>query len=266
MSGVRAILAKHWQLRRILIAATRVEVRKKYAGSILGPTWAVLYPLLFLGAYLFLSVVVLRARFATTGAGMDYVLFVFSGLVPYLFFSEAINSGVVAIRQNVHLVKGAIMPLELLPTRAVLVACTGHLVSLFVVIALAAATGNISLRLVWLPIVVAIQTVWLGGLCLILAPVGVIVPDIAPLVALGTTFLMFVSPIAFPSSMVPTQVRFITWLNPLTYMTDAYRTVLVVTQPVDRATLFGFVMFALLSLVAGSTFCWRFKGVVADLE
>jgi lipopolysaccharide transport system permease protein len=109
----------HWRLRRVLYASAKVELQKRYAGSMLGPVWTVLYPLLFLSVYVFLWLVVLRVRFPGETSRLGYVVFVFGGLVPYLFAVESVTTAAVSIRQNMPLVKGLIIPVELIPTRAV---------------------------------------------------------------------------------------------------------------------------------------------------
>src|ERR1043166_3339460 len=142
LAGMRRLVDNHWQLRRVLYASAKVELQKRHAGSILGPVWTVLYPLLFLGVYLFLWLVVFRVRFAGSSSSVDYLLCVFGGLVPYLFAVESLTSAVTSIRQNMHLVKGVIIPVELIPTRAVAVALVGHIVGLTLLVALAASTGS----------------------------------------------------------------------------------------------------------------------------
>ena len=128
LTGLTRLSEAHWRLRRVLYASAKVELQKRYAGSMLGPAWTVLYPLLFLSVYVFLWLVVLRVRFPGETSRLGYVVFVFGGLVPYLFAVESVTTSAVSIRQNMHLVKGLIIPVELIPTRAVAVALAGHLV------------------------------------------------------------------------------------------------------------------------------------------
>jgi len=196
MTAVVALLERHWRFRTAFWASARIELRKRYAGSLLGPAWAVLYPLLFLSVYLFVWLVVFRAQ-VPGYSRFDYVLYVFGGLVPYLFFVEALTAASVAIRQNMHLVKNVILPIELVPGRAVIVALAGHAVGLALLIALAVVNDAASWRLVILPLVIVCQLLWLTGLAWILAPVGALLPDTSYLVALAMMLLMFLSPIAF---------------------------------------------------------------------
>lgn len=264
-TAVQQIVAAHWRLRRVLLASARVELQKRYAGSLLGPVWTVLYPLLFLSVYLFLWLVVFQVRFSPATSALDYVLFVFGGLVPYLFLVESITSAAVSIRQNIHLVKGVIMPMELIPTRAVLVALAAHTVGLSLVLVLAIGNGSLSWHIAWLPVVLALQIVAMAGIAWIVAALGVLIPDTAYLVNLSTMLLMFVSPIAFKPDMVPENLRMVVWLNPVSYMIDAYRSALL-GVPASSWAFAVFAIGAVTVFTAGAVFCWRFKNFIVDLE
>ena len=73
---------------RLLAAITRVELSKKYAGSVLGASWLVLQPALLLSVYLFVYLVVFKMRFPGFSS-LGYALYVFTGLIPYMATIEA---------------------------------------------------------------------------------------------------------------------------------------------------------------------------------
>jgi len=107
----------------LLAAITRVEFQKRYAGSVLGVSWLVLQPALLLSVYLFVYLVVFKVRFPGFSE-MDFVVFVFAGLVPFLGTIEATNGAALSIKANMHLVKNVMLPTELVPVRTVPVAMT----------------------------------------------------------------------------------------------------------------------------------------------
>src|SRR5438876_7688765 len=137
------VIARH---RRLLASITRVELAKRHAGSILGLTWVVLQPALLLSVYLFVYMVIGGTRVAGGSGRFDYVLYVFCGLVPYLGFMEALSNGGVSLRQNMHLVKNVLLPIELIPVRSVLVGMASEFVSLGIVVLLAAVSGALTTR------------------------------------------------------------------------------------------------------------------------
>ena len=152
-----------FKYRRLLASITRVELAKRHAGSILGMVWVILQPALLLSVYLFVYMVVFQYRFPGFSR-IDYVLYVFCGLVPYLGFMEALTTGALSIRQNIHLVKNVMLPIELIPVRSVIVGMASQFVSMALVLLLVAGTGSLSWHVLWLPVVVVLQVMWLGGL------------------------------------------------------------------------------------------------------
>jgi lipopolysaccharide transport system permease protein len=260
-----AVFESMLRFRRVLYASTRAELLKRYAGSLLGPVWPILYPLLFLSAYLFLWMVVFNLRFPGLGR-LSYVLYVFGGLIPFLFMSEALTAGVLSIRQNIQLVKSVIMPLELIPVRAVLVALSSHVVGLALLAVLSGINGTLSWHLLLLPAVLALMTAGLIGAAWIVASLGVLLPDLAQLVNLAIMLLMFVSPIGFTPDMVPPRFRFALKLNPVSYIVDVYRGVFVASYVTPAASVAVFTVMCLSLFWAGAYICARFKSVVVDLE
>ena len=158
--------------RRLLASMTRVELGKRHAGSILGMVWVILQPALLLSVYLFVYMVVFQYRFPGFSR-IDYVLYVFCGLVPYLGFMEALTTGALSIKQNMHLVKNVMLPIELIPVRSVIVGMASQFVSIALVLLLVTANGVLSWHVLWLPAVVVLQVMWLVGLTWILSSLTV---------------------------------------------------------------------------------------------
>jgi lipopolysaccharide transport system permease protein len=262
---VTGVFAALWRFRRVLYASTRAELRKRYAGSILGPLWPVLYPLLFLGAYLFLWLVVFNLRFPGMGQ-LGYVVYVFGGLVPFLFLSEALTASAVSIKQNMQLIKSVIVPPELVPVRAVFVALSSHLVGLALVLLLSGINGTLSWRWLLLPGVVCVYVAGLVGAAWIAAWIGVLVPDFVQLLNIVLVLLMFVSPIAFTPQMVPARFSFTLRLNPVSYIADVYRGVLISEHGTGLPSVAAFAIASVGVCAAGAILCARFKSRVVDLE
>ena len=251
--------------RRILIATTKVEISKRNAGSALGLVWVGLYPLLLLGVYLFVYLVVFKMRFPGYSE-MDYVLYVFAGLVPYIGLSEAIQSGTQSIKQNIHLVKNVMLPIEIVPVRAVAAALVGQVVLLMLVAVLAAMNGSLSPFIVMLPLVLALQFLFLLGIVFVLSAVALVVQDIAHFVNLTIMLLMFLSPIGFRADMLPQGYDILVWANPISYLLDAYRFALLSNHTTSVTMLAIYAGISIGFFVLGATFFQRFKGVLVDYE
>lgn len=248
----------------VLFATTVVEIRKRHASSILGKAWVVLYPLLLLSAYIFTFAFVLGARLP----GMDrtdYLLFVFCGLVPYLGLTEAINTACLSIRQNMQLVRNILFPVELLPVRAVLVGLASQLVATGLLVVLSAVDLRLSPKVFLLPLVLLAQVLFLIGVAWILSLIAVVLPDVAYFVNLALTFLIFFSPIGFRPDMVPAALRFVLYLNPLSYLIDAYRLCLFEPGPFMAAIPWPSLLMGISFFVAGAVFFERLRdALLAD--
>jgi lipopolysaccharide transport system permease protein len=251
--------------RKILRATTLVELRKKYAGSALGLSWLVLQPLLFLLVYMFLFMVVFRVRFPGM-SDLGYVAYVFTGLVPYLAFSESLSSGAVSLRQNMHMVRNVIVPMELIPVRTVFIAVIIQVVGLAVTAVLLALDGSLSAWALALPLAMAIQLIFLIGLVLIVAPLGVLLPDIAHGLNILLIFLLFLSPIGFRVEQLPPAAQPFILLNPLYYMLETFRSFLIAGYEIKTAVIVAFALLAIATLGLGALLFKRLKPVVVDFD
>lgn len=251
--------------RQLLASITRVELQKKYAGSVLGLGWVFLQPALLLCVYLFIYLVVFDVRFPGFST-YDYVLYVFCGLVPYLGFMEALTTGGLSIRQNIHLVKNVMLPIELVPVRTVIVGMTSQFVSLALVILMLAGSGDLTLHILWLPLVIVLQLLMLIGLTWILAGVTVALPDVTYFVNLFVFLLMFLSPIGFRVEMVPPNFTWVVHLNPIYYMIEVYRDSMLNGTLPKTLDVIVFAGGSLLLFALGATFFRAFKGVLVDYE
>lgn len=250
---------------RLLAAITRVELNKRYAGSVLGPVWLILQPALLLSVYLFVYLVVFKVRFAGFSR-MDYVLHVFAALVPFLGVIEGTNAAVLSIKANMHLVKNVMLPIELVPARTVLVAMTGECLALALVIVLCAAFGILSPFVFALPLALLLQAAGLVGIAWILSGLGVALPDTSYVVSLFMFLLMFVSPIAFEPSMVPEAMRFVVYANPVYYLIETFRDCLIAGRQIDPRVWAIQAVLSLSLYAIGATFFRHFKSILVDFE
>jgi lipopolysaccharide transport system permease protein len=261
----RRMLGIIYRYRKMLVAMTRVELAKRHAGSILGMSWVVLQPALLLSVYVFVYMVVLRMRFEGFSR-FDYVLYVFCGLVPYLGFMEALTTGALSVKQNIHLVKNVMLPIELIPVRSVIVGMASQFVSIVLVLALVAVDRSLSPLAVLLPLVVILQVMWLTGLTWVLSSVAVALPDITYFINLFVFLLMFLSPIGYRPDMVPQGFGWVVYLNPVFYMTEAYRSTILSGVTTHGWVAAAYVVMCVGTFAIGSAFFERFRGVLTDYE
>lgn len=262
---VRKSLGDLWRHRPVLVATTRIELKKRYAGTFLGPIWLVVYPALFLGVYMFLYMVIFRVRFPDLSE-FSYVVLVFCGLVPYLALMETASTATSVVRQNIHLVKNVMLPIDLIPARVVLVALAAQVPGLLILLVLTALDGSMSAKVLLLPVAIAIQAVFLFGIAFYLAALGGLLPDLQSAINIILIFLLFISPIAFPAGAAPESAQLALMLNPVTHLIDMFRSVFLARQALDFASLAAFAGGSLLLFVTGIVFFNRFKAYIVDHE
>ena len=258
-------LRRLWQSRRVMTAVVRLEFHKKYAGSVLGLLWHPLYALLLLGTYSFVYLVIFRARFSEFGS-FEYVLFIFSGMVPYLGFSDAVATATPSVKANLALLRNSVFPLELVPIRQLIVSMGGLLIGLAILLVMLAGSGRIGWHLLYLPVPLTLLFVALAGLVWFTSAAAVIVPDVAYVINLLLLLFLFISPIGYPLSMVPHSARIWVLLNPLTYLVESFRYALMGLRGTPLWSDALAAVLASLLAVAGAAFFRRLMPIFGDYE
>jgi lipopolysaccharide transport system permease protein len=217
-----------WRYRSILRQFVRREVLARYRGSMLGVVWAFLTPLLMLAVYTFVFVGVFRASWpgAESGGGIAFALRLFAGLMVFNLFSEMIGRAPLLVLEQPNLVKKVVFPLELLPFVSMGSALFHFGLSTAVLLAGVMAFDHGLTTTAWLlPLMVLPLLPLLLGLSWCLAALGVYVRDIAPMVVLGVSFLLFLSPVFYSVQTLPPRWQFWMMLNPLTAVIENIRRV-----------------------------------------
>jgi len=124
----------------------------------------------------------------------------------------------------------------------------------------------LSWHVLWLPVVVVLQLMWLAGITWILSSLTVALPDVTYFVNLFVFLLMWVTPIGFKPEMVPAGFRFVLYLNPIFYMTEMYRASMLNGRFPSASVAAVYVVMCLATFALGSAFFERFKGVLTDYE
>lgn len=228
-ASIAALFGSIWKNRALIGQMSRREVAGRYAGSFMGLHWAVLNPLLMLAVYTFVFSVVFKARWGGAEEGKaQFALVLFAGLIVHALFAEVLNRAPGLIIANVNYVKRVMFPLEVLPVIALVSALFHALVSIAVLlIAFLLVNGHLHWTVVLLPFVLLPLMILTLGLAWMLASVGVFVRDIGQSIGLLTMMLLFMSPVFFPVSALPPEFQSWMMLNPLTFIIEQAREVLI---------------------------------------
>ena len=253
-----------WNFRQRLADGVFLDMRQRYAGSVLGIAWAVLYPAMLLSVYAFVYAVIFRVRPADLTV-YDYVVLVFSGLLPLLAFIEALMAAASSLVSNRSLLMNTVFPPELIPIRSVLAAQVTGVVG--VVITLVAA---FSMGLGGWIVAVAVPFFWLmllmfvTGLGWFLSLVSLVARDIQQGLPPILFLLVIVSPFAYTPDMVPAGLAAVLYFNPLTYFVLAFQSAIVYGEWPSLGVTAGTVILACVSFFSGFVFFRRSKLVFFD--
>ena len=125
----------------------------------------------------------------------------------------------------------------------------------------------LSWYVIWLPLIVLLQVMWLVGLTWILASVTVALPDITYFVNLFVFLLMFLSPIGFrPDTPLPRGFHWVIPANPIFYLTEMYRGSILYANPPSLRVMAVYVVMCVATFAIGGAFFERFKGALTDHE
>ena len=234
-ASLQAMARSLWHNRRLIAQMTRREVVGRYQGSILGLAWSFFNPLLMLTAYTFVFSVVFKARWGQ-GDGesrAQFAVILFVGMIVHGLFAEVINRAPSLIVGNANYVKKVVFPLEILPAVSLGAALFHAVASLVVLLAaVAILTGPPNWTAALIPLVLLPLAIFSLGLAWLLAALGVFLRDVGHAVGIVTSLMLFLSPVFFPVSALPEAYRPLLLANPLTFIIEQARMVLIFkTQP-----------------------------------
>jgi len=251
-----------WNHRRILFATALSDVQARYRGTALGLAWSIVYPLLFLGLYAIIYLLIFRIRIAEYTT-FEYILLIFSGLIPFLGFSEALSTGVTSVLGNKSLIRNTMFPIELIPVKAVLASTVTMTVGLVVLLATLWIRGTLLPTQAAIPAIFALQLIFTIGLIWILAALNVFFQDLGHMLGVIILFLMLISPIAYTLEMVPPSLMPLMYPNPLFYMIMLYRGAMVMGD-IPMGLLAVFTAISLTTFALGHHVFTRLKPMFAD--
>lgn len=238
-----------YKFRKLIVKGTRNELKQKYAGSLLGVFWMFLYPFLLFIVYALMYLVIFRVRPMHMTPGM-YVIYLLSGLIPFVSFSEGLNGGAVSLTSKKSLLLNTVYPSALIPLQTVLFSHISSVVGFFILIIADLIVGGLNPDVIFVPFILILQVMFLTGLVWFLAIFNLILSDIQQFLPIVTIFLMILSPIAYTPAMVPGSLKIIIWLNPFSYYVRLFQDFFV----------YGHVQYSLLIIACIISFSFFFGG------
>jgi lipopolysaccharide transport system permease protein len=246
-----------WHNRQLILQMTRREVVGRYKGSVMGLLWSFLNPVFMLTVYTFVFSVVFKARWGVDGSDSktQFAVVLFVGMIVHGLFAEVLNRSPSLILSNVNYVKKVIFPLEILPVITMGAALFHGLVSLAVLlIAFFIFNHYLHWTVIFIPLVLLPLVILTLGCAWILTSLGVFLRDVGQTIGIVTTVMMFLSPVFFPVTSLPEAYRPLIMANPLTFIIEQSREVLIWGHSPNWTGLGIYTLAA--SAIAWSGYAW----------
>lgn len=253
--------------RSLTLELAKRDVLGRYRGASFGLLWSLISPFLLLCVYTFSFGTVMGGRWPQIGAGQaHYSIILFAGMIVHGFLAECINRAPVLIVGNPNFVKRVIFPLDILPWPMVLSALFHMLMNLVVFIVLRLIMDHVfAWTVVLLPLVVFPLIVLALGISWFLASAGVYMRDISQITGVLTMALLFLSSAMMPLKSVPDSYRWVFQANPLTFIIDQAREVMLWGQMPDWLGLGIYLLAALAVAYLGYVWFMATRKGFADV-
>lgn len=234
------------QYRELLLNLIKKDIKIKYKNSILGFFWSLLNPIMMLFVYTIAFNIILRIKIE------NFPLFLFTGLVPWIFFHGSLTASASSIFTNANLVKKVYFPREIIPLSVVGANLFNFIMTMVIVFIVLLLYGIPVYSKIYLLIpIIVLHLLLTAGLSLIFSAITVKYRDVGHLLEVFLSALFYLTPIIYPLDMIPEQYK--TWiiLNPLTAIITLYRRVLFETTLPSLDLWLIAAIVALFSIVIG---------------
>ena len=256
-TSLMSLVQSLWRNRQLIVQMTKREVVGRYKGSVMGLAWSFFNPVFMLTVYTFVFSVVFKSRWGVGGeeSKTQFAVVLFVGMIVHGLFAEVLNRAPSLILSNVNYVKKVVFPLEILPVIAIGAALFHSLISLSVLlIAFVLFNGYLHWTAVLAPLVVLPLVILTLGLAWMLASLGVFLRDVSQTIGIITTVMMFLAPVFYPVTALPEEMRPWIMANPLTFIIEQAREVLIWGH---LPNWIGLELYTLVAtLIAWSGYAW----------
>jgi lipopolysaccharide transport system permease protein len=259
-----------WRYRELVYFLIWRDIKVRYKQTALGAAWAIIQP--------FFTMVVFTIFFGRLAGvpsdGVPYPIFSFAGLLPWGLFSKALSDAGRSMIANRSMITKVYFPRLVIPLASVLSGLVDFGIGFLVLIGMMVYYNYMpgsetqitpTLAILTLPVFVLLALVTALGVGLWLSALNVIYRDINYILPFLTQFWLFVTPIAYPSSIVPEQWRWLYAINPMTGVVEGFRWALLGVDTAPGPMLAVSSIIAVLLLVSGLFYFRRMERTFADM-
>lgn len=255
-------LRELWEYRELLYFLTWRDIKVRYKQTFLGASWAVLQP--------FLTMVVFSLFFGNLADvpsdDLPYPVFAYAGLLPWTFFAYALNQSSNSMVASANLVSKVYCPRMIIPVASVLSGLVDFGLAFVILLAMMGVYGIVpTVNVIFLPGFLILVMVAALAVGLWLAALNVQFRDVRYAVPFITQLWLFLTPIAYPSSLLNDPWRTVYGLNPMAGVADGFRWALLGSDTGPDAMVVVSTVVAFVLLVGGAFYFRRAERTFADV-
>jgi lipopolysaccharide transport system permease protein len=251
-----------WEYRELLFFFAWRDIKVRYRQTVMGALWAIIQP--------FFTMVIFSLFFGRLANipsdGVPYPVFSFAALVPWTFFANALAQASNSLVFNANMVKKIYFPRLALPIATVLAGIIDFALALIVLLGMMLFYGLApTVNILWLPLFTLLALVTSLGVSLWLAAMNVQFRDVRYTIPFLTQAWLFVTPIAYPSSLLSEPWRTVYGLNPMTGVVEGFRWALLGTDTAPGKMIIVSALVAVTLFVSGAFYFRRMEQSFADV-
>ena len=230
------------------------DFKVKYKRSVLGIVWSLLYPVLMMGV----MAMVFSQMFKFNVEGVNYLVYLMTGLVIFNYFSEASNTAMTSVVTNFSLINKVYIPKYIFPIAKTLFVGINFLLTLIPLLVIILVTGSgetrcvINIWYILLPYIFVCLLLFTMGIGLFLSTISVFLRDMFYIYGIIITIWNYVTPVFYDISIIPTVLQPIFKLNPLYIFINGARTIILYGTPPSLIQIISMLIISLLTLAIGA--------------
>ncbi|MBZ2183912.1 MAG: ABC transporter permease [Bryobacter sp.] len=252
--------------RSLLFQMVRRDFERRYVGSIGGWLWGLAQPLVLLLSWTFVFHICLKMGVPPGQGTSNYTLFLFTGYLPWMLFSETLTRSSTSLLENSNLITKTVFPSEMIPVSVFFSSLVNHgLTFAIALIAVIFFDGGISYFVWLLPVYILLLGLLSIGLSWMIAAFQVYLRDTAQVVTVVLSLWFWVTPIFIDIEQIPERFRWLPALNPLSFLVKAYRERILTHRLPDWSELAFLAASSGLAFLLGGLVFKQLKKGFADV-
>ncbi|KGE20484.1 ABC transporter permease [Paenibacillus wynnii] len=260
---LQSIVSHRYLIKNFMIK----DLKTRYAGSAIGFLWSVIHPLSTLAVYSLVYSWMLNMRVGLEFGTDNFTIWLFAGLLPWIFFAETISRSTSIVFDNANLIKKTVFPSEVLPVSLLFSNLVNFLIGFFILICGIFITGGhisiasfLSIFIYIIPLM--LMTLGFSWLC---SSLNVFFRDLGQIISVVLNIIFYASAIIYPLNVIPQQARGWFFWNPLIHVIQGIRLSLFKGEIIGDLELIYLYCFAIVLFMLGQFIFQKTKKGFVDV-